>query len=245
MHGAVTIKCRRALHVQLSRHLIISCSDLTMSSLWRFVRVAGPQLHWIALATVSLGLSSWAQLEVPAQLGVYLKSLEAEVVASQWSHDDAKLSPDGGAGAMVGAGVPDPDAPFSVQADGAVSRLIWLMLAASVFKSIHEVLMTVAGERVTVSVRGRLFRGLINSSMSEVREGCTVVPPCLLAAPASEQMRTHPLRRVLPSLIVLPASSLQRSLSLSFPVVCGLGPVGVTSTQPLAMHKADTAPHVG
>lgn len=216
-----------------------------MSSLWRFVRVAGPQLHWIALATVSLGLSSWAQLEVPAQLGVYLKSLEAEVVASQWSHDDAKLSPDGGAGAMVGAGVPDPDAPFSVQADGAVSRLIWLMLAASVFKSIHEVLMTVAGERVTVSVRGRLFRGLINSSMSEVREGCmlTVVSPCLRAAPASEQMRTHPLRRVLPSLsFQLPAFSVLFHCRFQW---CVGWARWVTSTQPLAMHKADTAPHVG
>lgn len=119
---------------------------MELSSAWRLVCVAGPQLHLIVLATVALGLSSWAQLEVPSRLGVYLKALESE------SSAQSELA----------------TAPEAPAADSAVWTLIWLMVATSALKSMHEVLMTVAGERVTVAVRGRLFSGLIRSSMAEV-----------------------------------------------------------------------------
>ena len=118
---------------------------MELASAWRLVRVAGPQLHLIVLATIALGLSSWAQLEVPSRLGVYLKALESE------------------SGVHNALTADEPPA-----ADSAVWTLIWLMVATSALKSVHEVLMTVAGERVTVAVRGRLFSGLIRSSMTEV-----------------------------------------------------------------------------
>ena len=118
------------------------------------------------IAKLSRFLPSWLGDRNGNTAGDVLDQSGAEAFDWLWWWWQPVFGEGGGDGS--GAHLMSASGDLEAAVDPVVWRLVWLMVGASALRSAHEVMMTVAGERLTVAVRGALFEGLLRCDMSEV-----------------------------------------------------------------------------